>query len=227
MWFYKIGKPLVWPFWKLAYHTKIVGKDNFPRDGKAVAICNHYSNTDPIHLIINLPREIRFVGKKEIWNSKVCGWALDHVGAIPVDRENVGLSTMKSCLGVLKKDEMLALFPEGRRNKESDELMQLKGGMAVFAVMGKAPIVPMMFYRRPKFFRRNYLIIGEPISLEEYYGRKLTEDDFAQIDARISETLNALRDRAPEQFRLKCERKKQKQLEKQQRKQARLNGKQN
>lgn len=227
MWFYKIGKPLVWPFWKLAYHTKILGKENFPREGRAVAICNHYSNTDPIHLIINLPREIRFIGKKEIWDSKFLAWVLDHVGAVPLDRENVGLSTMKRCLGILKKEEMLTLFPEGRRNKESEELMQLKGGMAVFAVMGKAPIVPMMLYRRPKLFRRNYLIIGEPISLEEYYGKKLTEDDFARIDAQISEILNGLRARAPEKFRLKCERQRQKQLEKQRRKQARLSEKHN
>lgn len=227
MWFYKIGKPLVWPFWKIAYHIEILGKENFPREGRAVAVCNHYSNTDPVHLIVNLPREVRFVGKKELWNGKLLGWALDHVGAIPVDRENVGLSTMKRCLGVLKKEEVLTLFPEGKRNKESEELMQLKGGMAVFAVMGKAPIVPMMLYRRPKLFRKNYLIIGEPISLEAYYGRKLTEADFTEIDNRISEVLNGLRTRVPEKFRLKCERQKRKQAEKQQRRQARLNAKQN
>ena len=78
----------------------------------------------------------------------------------------------------------------------------------------------MMLYRRPKLFQRNYLIIGEPIVLEEYYGRKLTEEDFSAIDARISAVLNSLRERVPEKFRAKCERQRQKALAKQQRRQS-------
>ncbi len=220
LWFYKIGKPVVWPFWKLVYPMRVLGRENYPREGRVVTVCNHYSYTDPIHLIINLPREIRFIGKKELWNSRFLKWVLEHVGAIPVDRGNVGLSPMKQCLSVLKREEVLTLFPEGRRNKDNEELMELKGGMAVFAVMGKAPIVPMMLYRRPKLFQRNYLIIGEPIVLEEYYGRKLTEEDFSAIDARISAVLNSLRERVPEKFRAKCERQRQKALAKQQRRQS-------
>ena len=55
-------------------------------------------------------------------------------------------------------------------------------GAAVMAIKCKAPIIPIVIYKKPKFFRRTHVLIGEPIELSEYYGKKLTEEELSQVD---------------------------------------------
>ncbi len=65
------------------------------------------------------------------------------------------------------------LFPEGTRNKSgSKEMFKFKDGAVVFALKTGSPIIPMVQYRPPKIFRRNYVLIGKPMYLEKYSGMR-------------------------------------------------------
>ena len=83
-------------------------------------------------------------------------------------------------------------IPEGTRNKKDDALQELKGGAAIFAVRTKSPIVPVMMLKRARLFRRTKLIFGEPFEFSEYYGKKLTEEDYRKLDAELREKMIAL-----------------------------------
>ena len=52
--------------------------------------------------------------------------------------------------GVLKENKKLVVFPEGTRHKDKvdkGELGETKNGVAMFAIKGKAPIVPVWINR--------------------------------------------------------------------------------
>ena len=59
----------------------------------------------------------------------------------------------------------------------------------LFAVKAKCPIVPLMFLSKGKIFRRVHLIIGKPFTLEEFYGKKLDDEQFEKINAIVREKL--------------------------------------
>ena len=96
---------------------------------------------------------------------------------------------MKSLLmavRVLKDGHKLAIYPEGTRNKTgTSELQDIKGGTVVFAVKAKCPIVPIMMLKKPRLFRRTKMIVGKPFTLEQFYGKKLTDDVIEEMGSIV------------------------------------------
>ena len=167
------------------YPYKIHGKENIP-EGSAVMVCNHFRGIDCGFVADAYHTDIYFLAKKEIFKNKLFGKIVKSFGAIPIDREKPDLKSLMQAITVLKQGHKLVVFPEGSRNKSgTDQLQEIKSGSGVFAVKAKCPIVPMMLLKKPRFLRRTHLIIGKPFELTEYYGKKLTDQDTADIDKII------------------------------------------
>ena len=73
----------------------------------------------------------------------------------------------------LKNGEKVVLYPEETRNKTDAEILPFKHGASVMAIRTKTPIIPIMLYNKPRFFRMTHVLIGDPVELTEYYDRKL------------------------------------------------------
>ncbi len=191
--FYKFCRILIWPFIKLFYPTKVIGKENLPK-GKAVLVCNHYRMVDVAVLGVNIKKPLNFMGKKELFKNKFLKLLLTKLNGFPVDREKPDLSAIRQGLKILKDDKYLAIFPEGTRNKSGgDELQHIKNGAVFFAVKGNAPVIPMMLLKRPQFLRFNTLIIGKPLSLNQYSDKKLDEESSNEAANIIFNEMNSLR----------------------------------
>lgn len=172
-------KLLIWiilPFYRLLYMPKIIGKENLPKKGGYVLVCNHFAKIDVFMIVDLVRKKINFMAKKEWFNSKFKNWLFRSLGAIPVDREKADFASVKACLKVLKDDKPLVVFPEGTRNKANTELQEIHGGANLLAFKADVPIVPVAMSRRFKKFRRNYVYIGKPYTLEEYKGEKFTAE---------------------------------------------------
>ncbi len=178
-------------FFNLLYPLKVINKENVPQGG-AIFCCNHFSALDCGYVAKVYNKDIFFMAKKELFKNKLIGGVIKSFGAIPVDRENIDMKSMLDCMKVLKNKHKLVIFPEGTRNKVNDNLQKLKSGCSVFAVKTKTPIVPMMLLKKAKFLRKNYIIIGRPIYFEDFYGKKLTEDDINVMDNIIADTMKSL-----------------------------------
>ena len=153
--------------------TKVIG-NNLPKEGKFILTCNHQSLNDVLVVCIKVKRVIRFIAKKELFKSKLMAWFMKRMGVIAVDRDKPDLSSFKNVVKVLKEGGVVGVFPEGTRNKKQDgKLLPFKSGVAMFALKTKTPIVPMLLVRKPKLFRRNQLVIGEPFELTEYYDKPI------------------------------------------------------
>ncbi len=178
---------------KLFYPTKIIGKKNLPKDKGYILTCNHFSNLDPILLDIYLCKKIRYLAKKELFKKKFSAHCLKKLGAFPVDRQNADMSAYKFAIKTLKDKHTLGIFPEGTRNINEGEMLELKNGAIVFASKGDAVIVPMMLYRKPKFMRRNYLVIGEPFDIVAVDKRRLTQEEKDINTNMLAERIQKLR----------------------------------
>lgn len=163
-----VGKFLMKFFWP----TKIYFKDRAITDKKAIYICNHYSIYDSNPIISRvLPPKSNVLFKSDI--CEVMSFLIQQVGGIPINRDSSDITAVKKVLKVLANDEQILIFPEGSVNPHDiKQLLPFKEGVSSFAIKSKCAIVPMMYYRKPKLFRRNRLMIGQPFYLDEFYDDK-------------------------------------------------------
>lgn len=175
--------------------TKFIHKENLPKKGKrAILTSNHYSNWDPLIYDACLIRKYRFLSKKELFENKFLGWILRGIGAIPIDRENLTPHSYKEIMGHLKKNHQVFIFPEGTRNKSgSKELLEIKSGFLTFASKAECDIIPMVMYQKPKFLRKNYVLVGEPFKLQAENPKKLTKEELEENLKRYLNVMAGLR----------------------------------
>ncbi len=180
---------LVMPFYKLLYRPKIYGKENIPKSGGYVFVCNHFAKVDALVFVALHKGKINFMAKKEWFDSKFKNKLFRFLGAIPVDREKADFTSIKACLSVLKSGKPIVVFPEGTRNKINDELQEIHGGANLLAYKADVPIVPVGMNSRFKKFGKNYLVIGKPYNLEKTENR-YTSETSEKADALMREKLN-------------------------------------
>ena len=193
--FYRFIRVIMHPIQAIFWPTRVVNKQNGLKVEKnAVYTCNHYSKVDsfiPCFALFN--KEAHILAKYELFINPIAGWFLYKMGAIPVRRGEADIDAVKSVLKVLKDGKKLLIFPEGTRNKEgSQEMSEFKTGTARFAIRTKSPIVPMVYHSSPKLFKRNYLYIGEPFTLEEFYGARTPEQMHAATEV-VREKMDEVR----------------------------------
>lgn len=179
--FYKIVRPLLKLFVDIFYPCKVYGKEKLPQ-GRQVIVANHFGKIDPF-LVGRLYKDImHFPAKFELFQKKLPSKVLRAIGAFPVQRDNVDIECVRHGLKVLKADGKMCIFPEGKRNFVNYDLQELKPGAAMFAFKTQSPIVPIIFYKTIHACKKTYMMVGDPITFEEYYGQP--------FNAELAEILN-------------------------------------
>lgn len=171
------------------YPCKFYTKENLP-EGNAVIVCNHFSVIDCVHMLNISKERPYFLGKKEAFKNKFLAKLFTSYGGVPIDRNKPDMKAMLSIMKLLKAGEKVVIYPEGTRNKTgTNELQEIKGGAGVFAVRAKCPIVPVMMLNKPRFFRKTKLIVGKPFYLEEFYDKKIIDEEVEAIDNIVREKM--------------------------------------
>ncbi|ALC80573.1 MULTISPECIES: lysophospholipid acyltransferase family protein [Bacillus] len=157
---------------------KVYQKENLPTDSGFVISCTHSGWVDVIALGVGIiPYEIHYMAKKELFAKSLIGNFLKSIHAFPVDRENPGPSSIKTPIQLLKKGEVVGIFPSGTRTSED---VPLKRGAVTIAQLGKSPLVPAAYSgpsNEKDLFKKGkmQLIIGEPIYPEDFAEYKQKE----------------------------------------------------
>ncbi len=188
---YSIARAILIPIFLLFYNYRITGRENVPQNGAYIACANHVSLIDPIFVGISLPHRMYFMAKAELFKNIFMKALMNGLGAFPIKRGEADLKSIKTSLRLLGSGKVLALFPEGTRNKSNEVLAE--PGIAMLAVKSKVPVVPVAIISNYKLFRRTRVIIGEPIELSEYYERKLKNEDYMKISLDIMNKINELK----------------------------------
>ncbi len=180
--------PVVW----IMLPFKFYGKRKAP-DGAAIYISNHYRVYDPVYPACTTWEGIHYLAKKSILHHPIYGMFCRGLRIIGVNRDGSDVRAMMDSLKCLKNGEKIAIFPEGTRNKTEQEMLEFKGGAAMMAIKAKAPIIPIVIYKKPRFFRMTHIIAGEPFELSEYYGVKMTEETIAEADEKLYQKILAIK----------------------------------
>lgn len=188
--FYNVVTGVLRAFSKIFFKFEVIGIENIPSEGSIILAANHKSNLDPVFLAaaMHKNRVVTAVAKKELFNIKPLGYILNKINVIPVDRDNPTPSTIKNILKVLRKDGCIGIFPEGTRNKGTG-FLDAKPGLGMFAVKGKALVIPISIISNYKLLNRVTLYIDKPISFEEYYKEKLSTEDYERLSQNALEVI--------------------------------------
>ncbi len=162
--------------------------------GAYIYFGNHYHIFDIFYPALSTKEGVHFITKQSVLEAPVIGYWAYKVGAIGANRDGSDVRTVMSSMKVLKNGEKLSMFPEGMRNKSGgDEFLPFHGGTALLAIKTKTPIVPFVICNRPKVFHVTHVVFGEPFELSEYYGRKLTAEDYAEAEEKLKNILYDMR----------------------------------
>jgi 1-acyl-sn-glycerol-3-phosphate acyltransferase len=124
------------------FRPKVVGREHIPATGPAILAPVHRSFADFGFAAFCTERKLFFMTKDEMWNNKWLGKLLLTVGAFPVHRESADREALQRAEEVLRRGELLVLFPEGTR-REGAAVEDLMEGATFLSARTGAPIIPI------------------------------------------------------------------------------------
>ncbi|MDN5199765.1 MFS transporter [Fulvivirgaceae bacterium BMA10] len=129
----------------LIYKVKINGQENLPKKNGALLIANHVSLMDAFLIAASVPRNVRFIMLKEVYDHWLFHWWFKRLNMIPIpsDRNGVSMEAFnKICQGEINKGHIVCIFPEGQISRIG-HLLGFKKGLEHIAKGIEAPIIPM------------------------------------------------------------------------------------
>ena len=179
-----IARAIIVPFLSLWFRLRIEGEHQIPRDGPAIIAPNHKSFWDSFFVACATRRDVRFMGKSELFHSWQ-GPLLVRLGAFPVRRGEADEDALETARTILRQGGVLALFPEGTRIRDPEGLGSPKRGAGRLALETGAPIVPCAITGTERLFIgplprpvRVQIAFGEPIPVQ---GLEPTPEEAARI----------------------------------------------
>jgi acyl-[acyl-carrier-protein]-phospholipid O-acyltransferase / long-chain-fatty-acid--[acyl-carrier-protein] ligase len=145
-------------FGKLVFRFKIRGAENIPLNSGALIVANHCSYLDFILMVVAVPRRVRFVMLKDVYDKRGINWILKKLNMIPIrargggndhDEFNELVRTQ------IREGHVVCIFAEGTVTR-TGQLLEFKKGIEHIMQELDAPIIPIHFGH----------VIGTPMSFE-------------------------------------------------------------
>ena len=191
---------LMAPNAKIDFH----GVENIPAEGGCIVVFNHRSYFDPTVmglLIAKAGRNVRGLGKKEVFDVPLVGTLMRMSGGIRVERGTGSDEPLDAAVEAVKGGELLMLAPEGTipRGPAFFE-PELKGrwGAARLAAATRAPVIPVGLWGTEKVWPRSsrlprLSLLGRPrVSAMVGPAVPLEYDDPDADTTRIMSAISAL-----------------------------------
>ena len=163
--FYTVIKAIFKHPLKLIFGVRVSGTENIPEDGGFLVCANHTSMADVILIALALPRQPRFMTKKEATSVPVVGAFLRSLGAFSVDRGGADLGAVKKAISLIEGGGVVAIFPQGHRYpKVAARSPPVRHGAGLISYRANCGVLPMYIKTKSgkvKAFHRNEIVVGE------------------------------------------------------------------
>lgn len=190
--------PIGWFLAHILWRTQVIGRHNLPATGPVVIAANHTGFVDGPVVFGTARRPVHMLVKTSMFRWPL-GPILRRAGQIPVDPA-VSRSALVAAMQVLRRGEVVGLFPEGRRGR--GDLSETRAGVAWLALNAQAQVVPVAVLgtRRtgerisviPRPRRRLVVAFGDPLTVARapgVSGRQALKDANKLIRGAIIDTL--------------------------------------
>ncbi len=189
MFYWFLKTIVIGPIVKLVFRPWVEGEEHIPEEGAAIFASNHLSFSDSIFLPLVVSRRVTFLAKSDYFTGRGIKGRLTAaffrgVGQLPVDRSGGKASNaaLSSGLKVLRRGELLGIYPEGTRSPDG-RLYRGRTGVARMALEGKVKVIPVAMIGTDKAQPTGKVIprimrvgvrMGKPLDFSRYEGM---EDD--------------------------------------------------
>jgi 1-acyl-sn-glycerol-3-phosphate acyltransferase len=199
-----VGKTLAgWTF-RLYTRLRVEGTEHVPPTGAVIIAPNHRSMLDIPVLVVGCPRPVYFMAKQELFKNAPLSRLWYEFGGFSVRREISDIRAVDVALGLLRRGDAVAVYPEGRRSKTTEMLPFLHGPAWLALVLG-APIVPCGVIgtgrepgwdRRVGGFGRRHVRVafGPPVEVEREPDPLARREKAALLTERLLEAVAGLMD---------------------------------
>ena len=186
---------------KILFRFESHGSEYIPASGSAIIASNHASYLDPPFIGMAATRPIFYFAKAELFRS-LFGAMLRFVNAVPVNRDQLDLKTLKTILDILNQGDVIVMFPEGTRSA-TGELQPAKPGVGMIAYHARVPVIPAYISGSHEVLPKNahglYLKkctvrFGPPVDLQEFFHIQKTKDLYLRMSQEIMSAIQKLRD---------------------------------
>lgn len=184
----------------ILYRPKIVGKENLPKDGGALLCPNHVSTLDAAVIVAMFKRKVNVLAKEELFKNGFLCWIADLFGIYPVKRGKADMQAIKISLTLLKRNELLLMFPEGTRNGMAKGIKPKNGAVLIAATAGK-PIIPIGIQGSFKPFTKIIVNIGKPIDYSKLKEEVKDKEQASELTKDLMKEIVHLRDQNVKQLK--------------------------
>lgn len=169
---------------------RVRGRENIPTEGGLIVVSNHLNNADPPILGAGIARRrVRFMAKIELFKYPF-GVIPRLYGAFPVRRFEADMGALLAAERLLKRGEVLGMFPEGTRSK-TGKIGKPHPGTALIALRTGATVLPCAIYGTQRLgnplnvlrYLRMGVNIGAPLAVEQV--KRPTEEQINELTERI------------------------------------------
>ena len=188
----KFVKAVLRFFLVFIFRITVIDEKKALTNSGAILAVNHRSNWDPVIAAVVTPRIMRFMAKSELFKNKAFAALLKKLGAFPVERGKGDIGAIKNSMKLLRDGEMLLIFPEGTRVRNSEE-SRAKTGAVMIAHRSEVPIIPVYISGEYKWMRKITVKFGDPVSYSEFYGQKLGREELQDLADKLLNTMKSLR----------------------------------
>lgn len=184
--------------------------DKIPADGPAIIVFNHRSYFDPTVMglvIARAGRNIRGLGKKEVFDVPIVGRLARGLGGVRVERASGSDAPLRAAAQALNGGEVVMIAPEGtipRGPAFFDPELKGRWGAAKLAAETRAPVIPVGLWGTENVWPRNQrlpnlnpvtrpavsAVVGDPVDLK-----------YRSPDADTKRIMTALSDLLPPEAR--------------------------
>jgi len=170
---YALVRGIVAPFLRIWFRMHVTGAEHIPAEGAAIVAPNHKSFWDSFFIAVCTRRHLRFMAKTELVQASY-GKLLVRLGAFPVRRGEADTDALETARVILRQGGLLALFPEGTRVRDPDQLGHPRRGAGRLSLETGAPLVPAAITGTEGLFigpipkpRRVQVAFAEPIPVAD------------------------------------------------------------
>jgi 1-acyl-sn-glycerol-3-phosphate acyltransferase len=137
---------ITWVLVNTLYRVRADGAQHIPEEGAALLVCNHVSFVDPLLLMANLRRPVRFVMYYKIFNIPLLSFVFRTAKAIPIAGYKEDPAVLQQAYDAIDEalaaGEVVCIFPEGGLTGDG-QIATFRPGVEKILARRPVPVVPM------------------------------------------------------------------------------------